>query len=138
MLSINDLDLNDLIEADYLSQASAQEASTSINPTSQEALTTSTTSVAISPSEQRVIAVRISIEKPFAEASSATVYIFSIDAPYRPEHIDAQNVLTFVSVRIKKYYDVKHIFIFFKIEEYVYLRLHRDYQIIDMQSRKLD
>ena len=65
---------------------------------------------------------------------SFTVNIFSIrrsetilDISYRSKYIDAYDILVFVLVRIKKYYDIKYIFIFFKVEEHVHLRLHKDY-----------
>ena len=103
----------------------------------------------ISASEQRAIAVQVPVVislKPFALAvsQSSTADTFSarysettLDVSYRPEHIDAYDALVFASVRIKKYYDVKHISMFFRVGEHVYLRLHRDYQMIEVQSRKL-
>ena len=56
----------------------------------------------------------------------------TLDVSYRSEHIDAYDALVFVSVRIKKYYNVKYTLMFFKVEEHVHLRLHRDYQMVDI------
>ena len=33
---------------------------------------------------------------------------------------------------MKKYYDIKHKLIFFKINDYIHLRLYKDYQIIEI------
>ena len=137
MLSIEGLDLNDLTEATNLQQAS--------NPTPQEA----SAPTVISASEQRAIAVQVLVaisSKPFASVVSqpSTADAFptrhsetTLNASYRPKHIDAHDALAFASVRIKEYYDAKHISMFFRIGEHVHLRLHRGYQMAGVQSRKL-
>ena len=98
--------------------------------------------------EQRAIAIRVLMRKVItrtpgklsARAIVITTDAFPIDQSeaYRFEHIDAQNAFVFASIRMKEYYNAKHKPMFFKIDDYVHLRLHRDYQIIDVQSRKLD
>ena len=52
---------------------------------------------------------------------------------YRQEAID---VIAFVVVKSKVYYDVKHTFILLKVDEYVYLRFHQDYQLSSKSNRK--
>ena len=137
LLGIEGLDLNDLIEATDLQQAS--------NLTSQEA----SAPVVILASEQRAIAVQVPVvisSKPFTSvvSQSSTADVFStryseatLNASYRPKHIDAHDALVFASVRMKKYYDVKHTSMFFRVGEHVHLRLHRGYQMTEVQSRKL-
>ena len=105
----------------------------------------------ISASEQRAIAVQVFVVislKSFTlvvSLKSSTADIFStrrsktiLNVSYRPKHIDTHDALVFASIRIKKYYNAKYILIFFKVEEHIHLRLHRDYQMIDIQSKKLD
>ena len=52
---------------------------------------------------------------------------------YRQKAID---VIAFVVVKSKVYYNVKHTFILFKIDEYIYLRLHQDYQLSNKSNKK--
>ena len=147
LLSIEGLDLNDLTEATNLQQASNLQLQQASNPTPQEA----SAPTVIPASEQRAIAVQVPVtmsSKPFTSAVSlkpSTADAFptrrpkaTLNASYRPEHIDAHDALAFTSVRIKKYYDAKHTPIFFKVGEHVHLRLHRGYQMTDVQSKKLD
>lgn len=106
-------------------------------------VTTQTTPPA---TKQRAITIRIPMPKATTRKSSARAMITAIDAfpsdqsepTYRPEHIDAQDALAFASIRIKEYYDAKHKPMFFKVDDHVHLRLHRGYQMADVQSRKLD
>ena len=99
----------------------------------------------IPASEQRAIAVQVLVtmsSKSFISVvslKSSTADIFStrrsetiLDASYRPKHIDAYDILVFVLVRIKEYYNIKYILMFFKVGEHVHLRLHKGYQMIDI------
>ena len=50
---------------------------------------------------------------------------------------EAADVFVFANVKIKFYYDARHTFLFFKIDDYVYLRLHQKYQLFDRLNRKI-
>ena len=52
---------------------------------------------------------------------------------YRQKAVD---VIAFAAVKSKVYYDVKHTLILLKVDEYVYLRLHQDYQLSNKSNRK--
>lgn len=95
---------------------------------------TQNTFIIVSTTKQRAIIIRVSlsktiIKKPFTNVITITHVFLSnqFDLAYRLKHIDAQNALIFTSIKIKKYYDFKHKFIFFKIDDYVYLHLYRNY-----------
>ena len=53
---------------------------------------------------------------------------------YRQETTD---VFVFVNAKIKIYYDFKYIFLMFKIDDQIYLRLHHDYQFFDRFNKKI-
>ena len=57
------------------------------------------------------------------DASQMSKDIFSQRLKYQQKIAD---VTTFVNVKIKIYYDVKHQFIFFRSDDRVYLRLHQN------------
>ena len=46
------------------------------------------------------------------------------------------NVVNFVNVQIKIRYDNKHKSLMFKIDDYVYFRLHYEYQLFNKSSKK--
>ena len=48
------------------------------------------------------------------------------------------NITTFVNIKTKIYYDARHISLMFKIENYIYLRLHHDYQLLDRFNKKIN
>ena len=56
---------------------------------------------------------------------------------YRSSHIDIKNVIVFAFLKMKKIYDTRYQFIFFKIEDLVNLRLHKDYKIFVITSKKI-
>ena len=47
------------------------------------------------------------------------------------------NVFVFVNAKTKIYYDFKHMFFIFKIDDQIYLRLHHDYQLFDKFNKKI-
>ena len=57
-----------------------------------------------------------------------TIDLFAQRLKYCRETI---NVTTFVNVKTKIYYDARHVLLMFKTNDYVYLRLHHDYQLFD-------
>ena len=56
---------------------------------------------------------------------------------YRPSHIDAKDAIAFAAMRIKDYYDARHLPKFFSVGDYVNLRLHRSYKVPGVLSKKL-
>ena len=56
---------------------------------------------------------------------------------YRPSHINAKNTITFMVIRIKEIYDSHHKLMFFKEDDLINLRLHREYQVFIIKSRKI-
>ena len=56
---------------------------------------------------------------------------------YRPSYIDVKNVIAFVSLKIKKTYNARHQFIFFKVRDLVNLRLHKNYKVFIIISKKI-
>ena len=72
---------------------------------------------------------------------AATISIFPIDVAtdvYRPCHINAKNAIAFVAIRTKKYYDSKQQPKFFKICDFVNLRLHRNCQLPSIKYPKIN
>ena len=53
---------------------------------------------------------------------------------YRQKTTD---VIDFVVAKFKIYYDSRHVFLLFKVDEYVYLRFNQDYQLSKKFNRKL-
>ena len=60
--------------------------------------------------------------------------IFNQRLKYQRETTD---VIVFVNVKIKIYYDFRHQIIFFRFDERVYLRLNHDYKLLDWFNRKM-
>ena len=60
--------------------------------------------------------------------------IFNQRLKYQREIID---VIVFVNVKVKIYYNVKHQVIFFCFDEKIYLRLHYNYKLLDRFNRKM-
>lgn len=56
---------------------------------------------------------------------------------YRPSHIDAKDAIAFASLRMKDYYDSKHMAKFFNVGDLVNIRLHRGYRVPSITSKKL-
>ena len=56
---------------------------------------------------------------------------------YRSSHIDVKNAIVFASLKMKKFYDTRHQFIFFKIEDLINLRLHKNYKVFIITSKKI-
>ncbi len=56
---------------------------------------------------------------------------------YRPSIIDVKDAIAFASLRMKDYYDSKHIAKFFKVGDLVNLRLYRGYRVPSITSKKL-
>ena len=53
---------------------------------------------------------------------------------YRRKAVD---VIVFVNAKFKIYYDVKHTSLLLNFDDYVYLRLHHEYQLFDKLNKKL-
>ena len=56
---------------------------------------------------------------------------------YRPSHIDAKDAIAFASLRMKEYYDARHMPKFFSVGDMVNLRLHKGYQVPTITSKKI-
>ena len=54
---------------------------------------------------------------------------------YRREIVD---VTIFVNIKTKIYYDVQHVLLMLKIKNYVYLRLHHNYQLFNRLNKKIN
>ena len=50
---------------------------------------------------------------------------------------ETKNVLIFVNVKVKIYYNVRHISLLLKLNDYVYLRLHHEYQLSKRFKKKV-
>ena len=50
---------------------------------------------------------------------------------------ETKNVSNFVNVKIKIYYNVQHISLLFKLDDYVYLRLYHEYQLSKRFNKKI-
>ena len=62
------------------------------------------------------------------------VDLFAQRLKYRRETI---NATIFVNVKTKIYYNVRHVSLIFKTNDYVYLRLYYDYQLFDRFNKKI-
>ena len=56
---------------------------------------------------------------------------------YRPSHINIQNVIVFASFKMKKIYDSQYQFMFFKIKDFINLRLYKKYKFLIIISKKI-
>ena len=56
---------------------------------------------------------------------------------YRSSHIDIKNVIVFAFLKIKKVYNARHQFIFFKIKDLINLRLYKIYKVFVITSKKI-
>ena len=63
---------------------------------------------------------------------------FAIINEYRLYHINIKNVIAFISLRIKKYYDVYYQFKYFNIDDLINLKFHKKYQIFIIKFKKID
>ena len=70
-------------------------------------------------------------------AENNNVSAVSSLASYQSHHIDAKNVIVFAALRMKKLYNRRYQSRFFKVEDLVNLRLHREYRISAIKSKKL-
>ena len=50
---------------------------------------------------------------------------------------ETTNAIVFVNVKIKIYYDARHLFLLLNSEDHAYLRLHQKYQLFDKFNKKL-
>ena len=53
---------------------------------------------------------------------------------FRRETID---VFAFINAKVKIYYDAQHVSLLFKVDDYVYLRCHHEYQLLDRFNKKI-
>lgn len=56
---------------------------------------------------------------------------------YRPSHIDAKDAITLAAIKMKEYYDAKHLPQFFDTGNLVNLRLHKGYRVPGITSKKI-
>ena len=49
---------------------------------------------------------------------------------YRSKYIDANNIIAFMTIKMKHYYDRYYQPIYFNIDNLINLRLYKDYQIL--------
>lgn len=74
-----------------------------------------------------------------ADLMAATTDSYSRpDVPgYRPARIDAQDMISMASIIMKRTYDRRHKPIFYKPDDWVYLRLHQGYNVPSIQHPKI-
>ena len=56
---------------------------------------------------------------------------------YRSSHINIKNVIVFVFLKMKKVYNARHLFIFFKVKDLVNLRIYKNYKVFIITSKKI-
>ena len=83
------------------------------------------------------------IELTDKAASRETQNINSADSmmlisEYRSTAIDIKNIIAFIIIQMKKYYDSKHTLKFFKVRDMVNLQLHWGYTILSIQNKKIE
>lgn len=98
------------------------------------------------PARQQVVGVRIPPRRiPAATARQTTApasqeptsaRLAAMDE-YRPAHIDAKDAIAFAALRMKEYYDARHLPKFLEVGASVNLRLHCGYQVPAIRSKKL-
>ena len=57
---------------------------------------------------------------------------------YRPTHIDVKDAIVFAAMKMKEYYDAHHQFMFFRVNDFVNIRLHRGYSVPAIKSKKIE
>lgn len=76
-------------------------------------------------------------EEPMTPTTSPPPLRMTKMDEYRLTHIDAKHAIAFVSLRIKKVYDSHHKPMFFDVRDLVNLRLHREYRVSAVWSKKI-
>ena len=56
---------------------------------------------------------------------------------YRSTAIDVKNIIVFIIIYIKEYYNDKHKVKFFKISNMINLQLHWEYTVLSIQNKKI-
>ena len=56
---------------------------------------------------------------------------------YRSKYIDINDIIVFAIMKMKHYYDLYYQSIYFNIDNLINLRLHKGYQILAMQFKKI-
>ena len=51
--------------------------------------------------------------------------------------MNAINVIIFINMQMKNKYNSQHTFLFFKIEDFIKLHLHKSYNVLNIKLRKL-
>ena len=69
------------------------------------------------------------------EKEITAVDLFAQRLKYRQETIDA---IVFVNAKAKIYYDARHMSLLLNSRDYVYLRLHHEYQLFDKSNKKIN
>ena len=69
-----------------------------------------------------------------SKQQNAFADFFAQRLKYRRKTID---VFAFVNVKVKIHYDARHISLLLKVDDYVYFRLHQDYQLSNRFNRKI-
>ena len=66
-----------------------------------------------------------------------TILYLIVINKYRSIYIDIKNIIVFVIIKIKKYYNINYIFKFFEINNLVNLKFYKDYQIFIICFKKI-
>ena len=86
-------------------------------------------------SRKIIILVRSSIfikETSFIEISRIVIM-----NEYRSSHINIKDVIVFAFLKMKKAYNARYQFIFFKIRDFINLRFYKDYKVSVIISKKI-
>ena len=57
---------------------------------------------------------------------------------YRSTEINVKNIIAFIIIQMKKYYNSKHTLKFVKVEDMINLQLHQRYTILSIQNKKIE
>ena len=66
------------------------------------------------------------------------VLLFVIMNDYKFSIINVKNVIAFVFIHMKKYYNCKHVSIFFNANDYINIKFHREYLLSKISNFKLN
>ena len=72
------------------------------------------------------------------QSSRTNVLSFVIMNDYKFSIIDVKNAIAFVFIHMKKYYDHKHVLMFFNINDYINIRFHCEYLLSKIFNFKLN
>ena len=70
--------------------------------------------------------------------SRTNVLLLVIMNDYKFSIINVKNVIAFVFIHMKKYYNCKHVSIFFNANDYINIKFHREYLLSKISNFKLN